>query len=357
MSDAEHMPGNTDETFSPALLHLINGFRISQLIAVAAKLGLADLLAAGPQSSAALAEHTGMHAPSLYRVLRALSSIGVFHEDEHGRFGLTPLADGLRSDVPSSLRAWAIFCGDPQVWQAWGALGYSVQTGETAFSHVFGMDVWTYRAQHPEANAIFNAAMAATSAREVPAIVAAYDFSRIHTLVDVGGGHGTLLAGILQVYPSMRGVLFDLPHVLAGAAPVLEAAGVAERCQRVGGSFFDSVPPGGDAYLLHRIIHDWDDEQSTAILQRCHAAMAAQARLLLVEGVIQPPNRPDPTKMLDIQMLVSAGGRERTESEWRTLLARAGFGLTQVYSTSGRSSILEGVPIYSPMTWSVGGGS
>lgn len=345
MSTTEHTPQSPDASPSTTLLRLIGGYRITQMIHVAAELGLADLVAGGAKNSAELAARTGMHAPSLYRVLRALSSLGIFSEDEQGRFGLTPLAEPLLSDAPDSLRGLAIFSGDQQVWQPWGEMLHSVQTGETAFGHVFGMDSWEYREQHPDSNAIFNAAMTSLSGRDIPVILAAYDFSSIQTLVDVAGGHGKLIAGILQAHPAMRGMLFDMPHVLAGAAPVLEAAGVADRCQLVSGDFFESVPGGGDAYLLRRILHDWDDERSTAILERCHRAMPEHGKLLVLEGVIQPPNRPDPAKLLDLQMLVGAGGCERTEAEWQTLLAGAGFALTKVYRASAETSIIEGARV------------
>jgi hypothetical protein len=343
MSTAEHTTQDAGDA-PLALQRLINGFRVTQMIGVAAALGLADLVADGPKSSAELAERTGMHAPSLYRLLRALSSLGVFAEDEQQRFGLTPLAALLRSGVPGSLRDWAAFSIDPQLWRAWGELIHSVRTGETAFSHVFGMDVWSYRAQHPESGATFDAAMSSLSGGDIPAILAAYDFSAIQTLVDVGGGHGALITGILQAHPTMLGILFDQPHVLASAASVLAAAGVSDRCALADGDFFTEVPPGGDAYLLRRIIHDWDDARSVAILRNVREAMPEHGRLLLVEGVIQPPNHPDPIKIMDMNMLVMAGGLERTEGEYRALLAEAGLSLTKVYATRGPSSIIEAVP-------------
>lgn len=343
MSNAASTPPNTAASPSAALSRLINGFRVSQMIGVAAKLGLADLVADGPKSSAELAERTGMHAPSLYRLLRALSSVGVFVEGEQQRFGLTPLAEALRTRVPGSLRDVAILSIDPQVWLPWGQLSHSVQTGESAFHHVFGMDIWSYRAEHPEAGAAFNAAMTSISGRDIPVVLAAYDFSAIQTIVDVGGGHGALIAAILRAYPAMRGILFDLPHIVATAGPALEAAGVADRCELVGGDFTAAVPPGGDAYLLRYIIHDWDDARSIAILRKVREAMPAHARLLLVEGVVQGANQPDPTKITDINMLVMPGGLERTESEFRAILEQAGFSLARFYHTPGQSSIVEGL--------------
>ena len=227
------------------------------------------------------------------------------------------------------------------MWRAWGELAYSVRTGEPAFPEVFGMDIWAYRVQHPAANAIFNAAMTAHAAQDIPPILAAYDFSPWQTIVDVGGGNGILLAAILTAYPALRGILLDQPHVVAAAAARLQAAGVADRCQLVGGDFFAAAPRGGDGYLLRAILHDWDDGQCVAILRTCHQAMPAHAKLLIVEGLIQPANRPDLTKLVDINMLVMAGGQERTVEEFRALLARAGFALTQVIATTGDTSIIE----------------
>ena len=323
---------------------MLTGYWVSQALYVAAKLGLADLLAAGPQSSANLAAQTGTHAPSLYRLLRALGSFGIFREETPDRFALTALAEPLRTDVPNSVRGLAIFAGDPQSWLPWGDLAQTVTTGEQAFLRIFGLDNWPYRAAHPEANAIFNGAMTSNSRRDIAAILAAYDFAPFTAVVDVAGGQGALLAGILQAHPALRGILFDQPHVVDQAAPVLAAAGVAGRCAVVGGDFFQEVPPGGDAYLLRRIIHDWDDADSVAILRQCRRAMSAAGKLLLIEAVIGPANQPDVTTLSDINMMVAQGGRERTAAEFAALLAEAGFALTRVVPLAGRSSIIEAVP-------------
>lgn len=335
---------NPNAQAAATLNQMIDGYRVTQLLHVAAKLGLADLLAAGPRSSADLAEQTGTHAPSLYRLLRALSSFGIFREETPDRFALTALAEPLRSDVPNSVRGLAIFAGDPQSWLPWGDLAQTVTTGEQAFLRVFGLDNWPYRAAHPEANAIFNDAMTSNARRDIAAILAAYDFAPFPTVVDVGGGQGALLAGILQAHPALRGILFDRPHVVEQAAPILEAAGVAGRCAVVGGDFFREVPPGGDAYLLRRIIHDWDDADTVAILRVCRRAVPAGGKLLLIEAVIGPANQPDFTTLSDINMMVAQGGRERTPAEFAALLADAGFALTRVLPTAWRSSIIEAVP-------------
>jgi len=326
------------------LSDLIMGFRITQMIYVATKLGIPDLLKDGPQNAQDLARATGTHAPSLYRVLRALAGLGIFAEDEQGRFALTPLADLLRSDVPGSMRSRALFYGDPSSWQTWGEFLYSVTTGNTASRHLHGMDSWEYRAQHPELAAYFNDFMSANTMRQAGAVVAAYDFSSINTLVDVGGGHGALMAAILRTNLHLHGILCDAPHVITGTGAVLEAAGVADRCEVVPCDFFRSVPAGGDAYLLKYIIHDWDDEHALAILKTCRASVPENGRLLLVENIIPPGNDPHPGKILDLQMLVELGGRERTEAEFKSLLGDAGFNLIKVIPTQSQLVIIEAVP-------------
>ena len=328
------------------LLQMIQGFWVSQMIYVAARLGIADLVADGPKSSAELATITSTHAPTLYRVLRTLASLGVFAEDDRGRFSMTALAEPLRSGVPDSIRNWAIFNGGMQEWRSWEQLLYSVQTGEAAFPHVWGQQNWEYRTHNPEANEVFNRAMTSASFRRIGPVMAAYDFSGIDTIVDVGGGHGAFITAILQKYPAMHGILFDLPHVAAGAKSKLQEAGVADRCEIATGSFLDSIPGGGDAYLFSKVIHDWDDDKANEILKNCRQAMASHGKILLVEAVIPPGNTPHIGKLIDINMLVvNDGGRERTEAEFRALLAAAGFTLTRIVSTPGEVSVIEGLPV------------
>jgi hypothetical protein len=322
---------------------MIHGYQVSQALYVAATLGIADLLAGGPRGVEELAESTGTHAPTLYRLLRLLASLGVFAEDD-GRFGLTPLAECLRSDAPGSQRAWAIMVCGPSFWSSWGELLHSVRTGETAFPKVHGMDRWEYLARHPAERATFDAAMTANTALESAAVAGGYDFSGIGVLADVGGGAGGLLATILAAHPAVRGILFDQPQVVAGAEDLLAHAGVADRCRSVGGDFFDSVPSGADAYLLKSVIHDWDDDQSVAILRTCRAAMTDQAKLLLVERIVRPGNEPDPAKFLDLLMLVMNGGRERTADDFERLLAAAGFRLSNIVPTGPVLSVIEGIP-------------
>jgi hypothetical protein len=328
-----------------ALFNLITGFRITSIIYVAAKLGIADLLKDGPRTPDDLAEATSTHGPSLYRMLRALAGFGVFAEDEQGRFGLTPLAELLQTGVQGSQRAAALFFGDQSSWRSWGELLYTVTTGETAFQHLHGMNPWEYQTQHPELNAIFEEFMVANTTRQTPAIVAAYDFSHITTLVDVGGGYGTLIAAILRANPRMRGILCDAPGVVAGALQLLEAAGVSDRCERVSCDFFESVPEGGDAYLLKSIIHDWDDERALAILNTCRRAMPENGTILLVENLIPPGNEYHLAKITDLQMMVELGGRERTDAEYSALLTEAGFRLTRVVPTQSTFAVIEGVPV------------
>jgi predicted O-methyltransferase YrrM len=326
------------------LRHMINGFWISQALYVAATLRLADLLRDGPKTANELAKLSGAHGSSLYRLLRALASIGVFAEDSEGRFELTPLAQHLRTDVPISHAAWAIWSGHRPTWAMWGELLHCIRTGEAGFPKIHGMPVWEFNSRHPEHDAIFNAAMTGTSRPQAELLAGAYDFSSIDTLVDVGGGHGVLLAAILQGNPAMRGILFDQAHVTSGAKAVLEAAGVASRCEITSGDFFEAVPLRAAAYVLKFILHDWDDAQAEAILRNCRSAMRPHGRILAIERVIPPGNDFHPSKLGDLQMLVLYGGRERTAEEFRELYARVGLRLTAVIGTSVAGlSIIEGV--------------
>ncbi len=336
---------STDE-LSPrdALLRMTNAFQVSQAIHAAATLGIADLLEEGPRSADDLAEATGTHAPTLYRLLRALASLGVFVEDPDAQFDSTPLAEYLRTDAPGSLRAWAMYIGQPFFWTSWGHLLDSVRTGEPVFPELHGTTLWEYKAAHPEESAIFDAAMTGLSAGVVEAVVHSYDFSRFGVLVDVGGGEGKLLAAILGTNPTLRGILFDQPHVVAGAKELLTRGSVADRCEVVGGSFFEAMPGGADAYLLKNIIHDWHDEAAVEILRKCRAAIADTGRLLAVEFVIEPGNQPDRAKFSDLNMLVMLGGRERTAEDFERLYAEAGFRLTDIIRTGSEFHIIEGVP-------------
>lgn len=338
------MPSADNTSAATTMLRMVVGCWISQAIYVAAKLGIADLLQDGPRTSEQLAESTQTHAGTLYRVLRALASIDIFSEDNEGRFQLTPLAGCLRSAAPGSLRAFAVMLGEAEHWRVWGDLLHSVRTGQPAFDHVFGMPQFQYFATHPESGRRFNEGISSRGGQENDAILAAYDFARFATVVDIGAGEGGLLAAILKSTETTRGILFDLPHVVAAARPKFAGTQQAERCGFGEGDFFDAVPPGADAYILKKVIHNWDDERALSILKSCAAAMSQDARLLLIEPVVSPDNQPSFNKLLDLQMLVwTSGGRERTESEHATLLRAAGLQMDRVVSTEATLSIIDAV--------------
>ncbi len=326
------------------LRRMIVGYRLSQALHVAAKLGVADLLADGPRHAEDLAVVTGSHSSSLYRVLRLLASEGVFEELEEGRFTLTPLAEPLRGDAPDSLRARAIFDGEEWNWHPWGNLLHSTKTGGAAFDHTYGVAVFDYLKETPEAATSFDSLMAEQTRPWALSVVDAYDFADIGTVMDVGGGYGGLLAAILTANPHLKGVLVELPHVVAGARPKLKEAGLADRCEAVAGDFFQSIPDGGDAYILKHVLHDWDDDRCVSILDNCRRAISNEGRLLVVEILITPGNLPDYGRYLDLIMLVLAKGRERTEEQYRTLFEAAGFTLSRVVATRSELSVIEGRP-------------
>ena len=331
-----------------ALLRTVNAYQISRAAHVAAALGIADLLAAGPRDVDDLAAATRTQPSALHRLLRALASVGIFAEvedaDGNHRLALTPQAQYLRSDTPGSVRNWAVLMGRPYYQQTWAFLDESIKTGQAVFPAVHGVTPWEYREAHPEEGAIFDAAMTGMSGGATAAIVDSYDFSGFARLVDVGGGQGELLAAILDANPGLRGVLFDQPHVVIGAPALLERAGVADRCEVVSGSFFEAVPGGAEAYLLMSIVHNWDDDSAARILRTCRSAMPAASRLLLIEQIVAPPNQSDRAKIGDLNMLIIHGGRERTADEFRALLASAGLRLSTIRPTRIGQSILESVP-------------
>jgi hypothetical protein len=333
------------EPLSLTLMRLLDGYQLTQAIAVAAELAIADLLADGPCSSDELADASGANPQALYRLLRTLASIGVFHEEEGRRFSLTPLSEYLRTDAPESLRGLASQRSNPSHWSAWGALLHSVRTGENAFRHVHGLSVWNYRARFPEEQAVFDQAMTALSRRAAAGALDAYDFGNFSEIVDVGGGQGALLAGILVRHPNTHGVLFDQPQVAARAEQMLQQRGVLDRCRVVGGDFFAAVPEGGDLYVLRQVLHDWPDAEATAILRTCRRAIPAGGRLVIIERVIAPPNEGFVGKLGDLNMLVAPGGQERTQAEYSELLAEAGFRLTETFPTAVEDTLIEAVPV------------
>jgi len=326
------------------LMAIVTGYQRSRALMIAAELGIADLLRDGPRSVDDLARATQTHAPTLYRLLRALAAAAVFKERPGRVFALTPMSEFLRSDAAVPYGHLARLFGRDYQWAAWGALSHSVRTGENAARHVLGVDVWTYRQERPEENVIFNDAMLAASLSRAPAEARAYDFARCRTIADIGGGTGALLTVILRIYPNARGILFDQPHVVADARPVLDAAGLADRVTIEDGSFFERVPAGADAYVMRRILHDWMDEEATAILRSCRAAMTPGARLVLFERVVGPPNEDPASKFVDLLMLVGAGGRERTEAEWRSLLEASSFRLESLKRAGPDSYLSVGAP-------------
>jgi hypothetical protein len=332
-----------DVALRDRLSQMIMGMGITQMIYASAKLGIADLLKDGAKSYTELAESTQTHAPSLYRALRALASIGIFAEINDGYFQLTPLAEYLRSDITNSMQGLAIWMGGEQFrWQTWGEILYSIKTGKPAFDYVNGISLFDYLEHHPEASNIFNNAMSSVSAIYNSAIVADYDFSSIKTLVDIGGGQGFFLTAILQANPKLHGIVYDLPHVVTEATKQIEALKLNQRCTIVSGSFLEFVPRGGDAYIMKLVLHDWDDLQAIQILKNCHAAMGENSKLLIVENVVSSGNQPSHGKLTDIEMLLlTSGGRERTKDEFAQLFAAAGFQLTKITPTSCPLSVIE----------------
>jgi hypothetical protein len=335
----------TDPPPAVALHELVRGALVSQAISVFARLGVADALATGPRDAEEIAEPTGAHAPTLYRLLRALSDVGVVSELENRRFALTPFSEMLRSDVPGSLRDYAMIIGLPFQRDPWTDLYETIQTGESAFDRVHGTTLFDYLAEHHEDAAAFDAAMSSVSTTLTVSIVQAYDFTPFSTVVDVGGGRGGLLAAILSANPHLQGVLFDKPAVVAGAEEVMSSAQVVDRCKVVSGDFLDSVPEGGDAYLLSNVIHNWDDDHAVQILGRCRTAMANTGCVLLAELVLPEGAAPSMAKFADLGMMImTSGGRERTETEYRRLCDRAGLQLTRIVPSTGLVSLLEAVP-------------
>ncbi len=318
------------------------GALMSQALYVAARLAIADLLAEKPQSVEQLAAATETHERSLYRVLRSLSSIGVFEEVGPKVFALTPVGEALRSDAPNSVRNGIIFMGEEWHWRVWGNLIHSVKTGGTAWKKTHGVEVFDYFSANPENAEIFNRAMTDMSVVTAPAVIEAYDFSGFKTIADIAGGHGFMLSQILKATPGLRGILFDMPHVIEGATALLQREEVADRVERVAGDFFASVP-SADAYTMKHIIHDWDDERSVKILSNIREAMNPGAKVLIVEVVVPEGNEPHYSKVMDLEMLASPGGVERTAKEYEELLAQAGLKLTRIIQTKSPFSVIESV--------------
>jgi hypothetical protein len=340
-------------------MQMLNGVHVAGAIGCVAKLGIPDLVEAGPQSAHELAAQIGAHPGALYRLLRATASVGVLAEGPDGKFSQTPLSAVLRRDAQPTLRALAIMGASAWHMRGWERLEYSVRTGRTALDEIFGKPLFEHFQQNPAEAQIFNDAMTSLSMIDSPAIADAYSFEGVGSVVDVAGGHGLLLATILARYPNLKGTLFDAPHVIAGAKdgplkPFLGRLGPSNearlgpsndvRCTLVAGDMFASVPAGADAYMMKHIIHDWPDERCIQLLKLCRNAVNPGGRLLVVDCVIQPGNEFSPAKFLDLQMLLFPGGRERTEQEFRDLLAASRWRLNRIVPTAAGEAVVEGFP-------------
>lgn len=343
-TSAPVMPAEAAEA-AQLLTQVATGHIVASALQVAVRLGIPDRLAAGSRSAAELAGEAGVQEDALYRVLRALASIGLFEERGARRFVLTPAGEMLRAGVPGSMREMALWITSPFHFRVYAELLHSVRTGEPAAEQVTGMPVFEYFARDPELSETFNNAMTGFSRQVIPAALEAYDFSGIDLLVDVAGGHGAVLTAILQKYPGMRGVLFDLEHVAAGARRRIAGLGLADRCRVETGDFFAAVP-AGRAYVMKHIIHDWDDERALAILRNIRTAMdQARGKVILLESVLPAANVPDFGKIVDLEMLAMPGGRERTAEEFDSLFARAGFEMTRIVPTRSPLSVIEAVAV------------
>jgi hypothetical protein len=325
------------------MLQLLNGAHVAGAVSCLAQLGIPDLVEDGPKSAEELASQTGTNPKALYRLMRATACVGVLTEGPDGTFSETPMSAVLRSNANPSLRALAIVGGREWHNRAWSHLDYCVRTGKQALDHIYGAPIFEYLAQHPEEAQIFHDTMTGLSMIDGPAVAAAYNFDGLHSIVDVGGGHGLLLATILARNVHLRGTLYEMPQVLAGArnGPLTP---VMERCTLIAGDMFSSVPTGADAYIMKHIIHDWPDEVCVKILTACRKGVNPGGKLLVVDSVIHPGNDFSPGKFLDLQMLIFPGGCERTEKQFNGLFTAAGWKLSRILPTAAADSIVEGVP-------------
>ena len=326
------------------VMQILSGFMIAGAVSTLARLGIPDLLDSSPKSAEELAPHVGAQPGPLYRLMRATASVGVLVEGPDGRFSQTPMSATLRSTAPVSVRGWAIM--QSQEWHAlgWEQLEYCVRTGKQALEKIYGKRAFDFFAEKPEAAAIFNRAMTDLSRLDSPAVVQAYPFDGLGSIVDVGGGHGLLLATILQSSPELKGTLYEVATVIEGArsGPLQP---VMDRCTLVAGDMFTSIPPGADAYIMKHIIHDWSDDSCLKILKGCRMGVNRGGKLLVVDHVIQPGNGFDSGKFLDLEMLIFPGGKERSEPQFRELFAAAGWRLNRIVPTPAGASIVEGLPV------------
>ena len=328
------------------LQQLVGTNALRMAIYAAAKFGIADILNNGPRSANELAELIEADVHSLGRIMHALVAVGVFDEGTDGRYLLTPISECLKSDVPSSLRDQVIHsCSDWNL-RAWQGILYSIKTGQSGFQKIQGKSAFQFFRDNPESAEIFNSAMTGITGHQNAAIISAYDFSTVSMLVDIGGGDGGLLARIFDEYPATRGIIFDLPHVVESAKRFLENRELANRCQFVGGDFFDIAPQGGDIYILKHIMHNWDDSRAINILRNIHRAMTSDAKLLIIDAIIDPSNESSRVRLQDITMLVmTEGGRERTETEFVELLSASNFTLQRIISATPDLKLIEAKPV------------
>lgn len=325
------------------LIQMGTGGAIASVVHIAAKIGLADELSVGPKSAIELAGPLALHAPSLHRLMRTMASLGLLSEGQGQRFSLTKLGEALKANAPGSARSTLLMTGSSWVGRGFANILHSLQTGRTGFEKAHGMPFFDYLAQHQEDASVFSGAMVGLHGAEPPAVAAAYDFSMFKAVVDVGGATGNMLAAILARHAEPRGLLFDRSHVVADAEQLLKAHGVSDRVTVEAGDFFQSVPSGGDVYILSHILHDWSDDECLTILGNCRKAMNRDGRLLIVEMVLPPGDAPHPGKILDMVMLVLVGGQERTEVEYGRLLDKAGFRLNRAVATHSPVSVVEAV--------------
>ncbi len=344
MTAQNAVPAENQMPPEAVLMQITMGVFVTQANFVTTKLGIADLLADGPLSVGELAEKSGTHGPSLYRVLRTLASVGIFAETEDKHFVNTPMSELTRSDIPNSMRDVILWMGEEEHWKVYAKMMGSVQTGETAWEKVHGEPVFPYLfSTNTQLGDTFNRAMTSFSHMTIPAVLGAYDFAGAGTVADIAGGYGHLLAAVLKEYPAANGVLFELPQVLAGAPAMMDSHGVSERVSLVEGNFLDEIPVAADIYMLKHIIHDWYDDTNQKILGNIRASMPADAKVLIIDAVVPEGNVPHPSKFLDLEMLISPGGVERTASEFDTLLTNSGFKLTRIIPTPSPVSIVEAV--------------
>jgi hypothetical protein len=337
----DEQPGTIEKPATQEVFDMMTARWVADMIGLAAELELADFIGAGAKTAKEIAKAKGLHAHSLYRLLRGLASFGIFAEQEHGTFVQTPRSDALRKDVPRSAWGWAQLVTRPWAGRAWMELGHSIRTGAPAFEHINGMPLFEYFNEHPYELELFAESMRSLSMATGAAVAETYDFSGIRTLADIGGSQGFILSLVLKRYPHMRGILFDLPAAVERAPSFIKGYGLESRINVKSGNFFESIPSGADAYLLKHILHDWSDEDCLRILKNIYAVAEPGTKLLVVDAVIGAGNEHEFGKILDIQMLVHLHGKERTQTEWKGLLHAAGFQLTRTVPTPSFVHVIE----------------